>query len=115
MSKKVIKQIETKTQGRSQESSAVITKVFMNGGSQAVRIPAEFRFESDRVRISYDEKLGAVIIQQISGEEAKLAFIEELRSMTPTEKAELKELKYVKRYRKPGLHPSIEKLIKESE
>lgn len=28
------------------------TRVFMNGNSQAVRIPAEFRLSSDRVQIS---------------------------------------------------------------
>lgn len=28
-----------------------ITTLFRNGGSQAVRLPAEFRFEGDRVRI----------------------------------------------------------------
>jgi hypothetical protein len=67
------------------------------------------------VRITYDEKLDAVIIKQISGEEAKMAFVQELRNMSEEEKAELSELKYVKRYRKPGLHPAIEQLIKDSE
>lgn len=28
-----------------------ITTVFMNGGSQAVRIPRQFRFETDRVSV----------------------------------------------------------------
>jgi antitoxin VapB len=32
--------------------SAVISRVFMNGNSQAVRIPQEFRLEASRVRIS---------------------------------------------------------------
>jgi len=32
--------------------SAVITRVFNNGNSQAVRIPAEFRLDTDQVRIS---------------------------------------------------------------
>jgi len=31
--------------------SGKITKVFANGGSQAVRIPAEFRFDTDEVSI----------------------------------------------------------------
>jgi hypothetical protein len=44
-----------------------------------------------------------------------MAFIEELRNMSEEERAELKELRYVKRYRKPGLHPAIEQLIKDSE
>jgi len=32
--------------------SAVITRVFMNGNSQAVRIPQEFRLDAQRVEIS---------------------------------------------------------------
>lgn len=32
-----------------------IAKVFRNGNSQAVRIPTEFRLESDRVRIERNE------------------------------------------------------------
>ena len=30
---------------------ATIAKLFMNGRSQAVRLPKEFRFEGDRVRV----------------------------------------------------------------
>ena len=30
---------------------AFIAKLFMNGRSQAVRLPKEFRFEGDRVRV----------------------------------------------------------------
>ena len=32
--------------------STLTTRVFNNGNSQAVRIPAEFRLDTDRVRIS---------------------------------------------------------------
>ncbi len=32
-------------------SSTRIAKLFRNGGSQAVRLPREFRFEGDRVRV----------------------------------------------------------------
>ena len=35
------------------------TKVFMNGRSQAVRIPAEFRFEEDEV---YINKIGDTLL-----------------------------------------------------
>lgn len=34
--------------------SARLTSVFRNGGSQAVRIPAEFRLEADQVLIERD-------------------------------------------------------------
>jgi len=40
------------------------TTVFRNGGSQAIRIPAEYRFSSDRVEIHWDERLGALIIRE---------------------------------------------------
>jgi len=37
-------------------------KLFMNGGSQAVRLPAEFRFEGEEVYIRRDERTGDVIL-----------------------------------------------------
>ena len=37
-------------------------KVFMTGRSQAVRIPAEFRFKSKEVFIRRDDKTGEVIL-----------------------------------------------------
>ncbi|MDX1655512.1 MAG: AbrB/MazE/SpoVT family DNA-binding domain-containing protein [Candidatus Competibacteraceae bacterium] len=43
------------------------TRVFMNGNSQAVRIPAEFRLDTDRVRISRNEQ-GDLVIQPLPAE-----------------------------------------------
>ena len=37
-------------------------KLFKNGRSQAVRLPAEFRFEGTEVAIRKDEKTGEVIL-----------------------------------------------------
>ena len=37
-------------------------KIFMNGRSQAVRLPAEFRFEGDEVAIRRDAVTGDVIL-----------------------------------------------------
>lgn len=37
-------------------------KVFMTGRSQAVRLPAEFRFDSKEVFIRKDERTGEVIL-----------------------------------------------------
>ncbi len=37
-------------------------KIFMNGRSQAVRLPAEFRFEGDEVAIRRDAMTGDVIL-----------------------------------------------------
>lgn len=43
---------------------AQIAKLFMNGRSQAVRLPVNFRFDSDEVYISKDSKTGDVIISE---------------------------------------------------
>ena len=37
-------------------------KLFANGGSQAVRLPAEFRFEGDQIFIRRDSVTGEVIL-----------------------------------------------------
>lgn len=39
-------------------------KLFKNGRSQAVRLPAEFRFEGDDVFIRKDDKTGDVILSR---------------------------------------------------
>jgi antitoxin VapB len=39
-------------------------KVFMTGRSQAVRLPAEFRFNSKEVYIRRDDKTGDVILSR---------------------------------------------------
>jgi antitoxin VapB len=39
-------------------------KLFMNGRSQAVRLPKEFRFKGDRVHIRRDEATGQVVLSQ---------------------------------------------------
>jgi antitoxin VapB len=39
-------------------------RVFQNGRSQAVRIPAEFRFTSDEVYIERNPRTGAVILSE---------------------------------------------------
>ena len=39
-----------------------VAKLFMNGRSQAVRLPLEFRFDSQEVFIRKDEKTGDVIL-----------------------------------------------------
>ena len=37
-------------------------KLFTHGGGQAVRLPAEFRFEGDEVYIRRDERTGNVVL-----------------------------------------------------
>jgi antitoxin VapB len=44
--------------------TALTTRVFMNGNSQAVRIPAEYRLDTDRVSISRNE-WGELVIRPL--------------------------------------------------
>jgi len=48
-------------------ASAAKAKVFMTGRSQAVRIPAEFRFSTDEVYIRRDRQTGDLILSQAPG------------------------------------------------
>jgi antitoxin VapB len=42
-------------------------RLFNNGGSQAVRLPAEFRFDGDEVFVRRDERTGDLILSRKSG------------------------------------------------
>lgn len=53
------------------------TRVFNNGNSQAVRIPAEFRLDTDRVRISRNAA-GDLVIHPLRAERGA-ALLEALR------------------------------------
>lgn len=50
--------------------SAVISRVFMNGNSQAVRIPQEFRLDTGRVSISRNEA-GDLVIRALPTDRGK--------------------------------------------
>ena len=39
-------------------------KLFNNGGSQAVRLPAEFRFDGEEVYVWRDERTGDVVLSE---------------------------------------------------
>jgi antitoxin VapB len=43
-------------------ANSAVAKIFRNGASQAVRLPAEFRFEGTEVYISRDEETGDVVL-----------------------------------------------------
>lgn len=45
-----------------------VAKVFMNGRSQAVRLPAAFRFSEDEVYIRRDELTGDVVLSRRPGD-----------------------------------------------
>ena len=42
-------------------------KIFLNGRSQAVRIPAQYRFDGDEVYVRRDEATGDVILSRNPG------------------------------------------------
>ena len=42
-------------------------RIFNNGGSQAVRLPVEFRFEGKEVSVRRDERSGDVILSRKAG------------------------------------------------
>lgn len=42
-------------------------RLFNNGGSQAVRLPAEFRFDGDEVFVRRDDRTGDVILSKKAG------------------------------------------------
>ena len=55
------------------------SRVFNNGNSQAVRIPAEFRLDTDRVSISRNEA-GDLVIHPLRAERG-VALLEALRAV----------------------------------
>lgn len=55
------------------------TRVFNNGNSQAVRIPAEFRLDTDRVTISRNE-WGDLVLHPLQAERGA-ALLDALRSV----------------------------------
>jgi antitoxin VapB len=63
--------------GRSVET--LTTRVFNNGNSQAVRIPAEFRLDTDRVSISRNES-GDLVIHPLRAERGA-ALLDALRAV----------------------------------
>ena len=44
-----------------------VAKLFKNGASQAVRLPAEFRFEGSEVYATRDEQTGDVVLSTCPG------------------------------------------------
>ena len=53
-----------------------IAKLFMNGASQAVRLPADFRFEGDEVYVTRDNKTGDVTLSTRPGMKSWAEFFE---------------------------------------
>ncbi|MBO0501506.1 AbrB/MazE/SpoVT family DNA-binding domain-containing protein [Chromobacterium haemolyticum] len=55
-------------------------KLFKNGSSQAVRLPAEFRFEGDEVFIRRDDLTGDVILTTRPGASTWSSFFRSIRA-----------------------------------
>ena len=62
-------------------SQTRIAKLFKNGSSQAVRLPAEFRFEGDEVYVTRDEVTGDVVLSDRPGAKVWRDFFQLMRSI----------------------------------
>ncbi|MBK5290125.1 MAG: AbrB/MazE/SpoVT family DNA-binding domain-containing protein [Acidobacteriia bacterium] len=58
-----------------------IAKLFKNGSSQAVRLPAGFRFDGDEVYIARDEITGDVVLSNRPGANVWRDFFEMMHSI----------------------------------
>lgn len=58
-----------------------IAKLFKNGASQAVRLPADFRFEGDHVYASRHDGSGDIVLSRRPGARSWKMFFELLRSI----------------------------------
>ncbi|MFL5252336.1 MAG: antitoxin [Rhodopila sp.] len=58
-----------------------IAKLFRNGASQAVRLPAEFRFEGTEVYATRDEQTGDVLLSTRPGARTWADFFALMRSI----------------------------------
>jgi antitoxin VapB len=58
-----------------------IAKLFKNGRSQAVRLPAEFRFEGEEVYATRDEVTGDVVLSRHPGAKTWRDFFDLMRSI----------------------------------
>jgi antitoxin VapB len=56
-------------------------KLFKNGASQAVRLPAEFRFEGDQVYVSRDDRTGDIVLSNRPGARSWAELFDLLRSI----------------------------------
>ncbi|HEV3156763.1 MAG TPA: type II toxin-antitoxin system VapB family antitoxin [Candidatus Baltobacteraceae bacterium] len=58
-----------------------VAKLFKNGASQAVRLPAECRFEGDEVYVTRDDVTGDVLLSSSPGRKAWTEFFDFMRSV----------------------------------
>lgn len=58
-----------------------VAKLFKNGASQAVRLPAEFRFEGEEIFVTRDDATGDVVLSNRPGAKTWGAFFELLHAV----------------------------------
>lgn len=63
-------------------------KIFMNGRSQAVRLPAEFRFEGTEVEIERDKITGGVLLTEKPADAGAWEAFFRARAAIPVEELE---------------------------
>ncbi len=59
-----------------------VAKLFKNGASQAVRLPAEFRFEGDEVYVTRNDATGDIVLSNRPGAKTWIEFFELLHSVS---------------------------------
>jgi virulence-associated protein VagC len=106
MSKKVIQKV-TATPVES-----VLARVFMNGGSQAIRIPAAMRVPTEQVRISFDADSGKITIEPLDKDAMKAAFLELAKSLTQEERDEFKAMKFKRSTSIARINPDVAEFFK---
>jgi antitoxin VapB len=74
-----------------------VAKLFKNGRSQAVRLPKEFRFEGDRVRVRR-VKEGVLLEPIISDIRKWFAELDRLNAVAPFPKARKQRKPPIRRY-----------------
>ena len=94
---------------------SVISKMFMNGGSQAIRIPAAMRVETEQVRISCDPVTRIITIEPLNREAMKAAFIAMVKSLTEEERAEIKAMEFEKDLSVATINPYVAEFFRDSE
>jgi virulence-associated protein VagC len=108
MSKKVIQKVSDTA------IESVVTRVFMNGGSQAIRIPAAMRVETEQVRISIDVDSGIISIEPLDKEQMKAAFIAQVKSLTKEERDEIKAMEFKRDVSIPKINPDVAAFFRDS-
>ena len=94
---------------------SVISKMFMNGGSQAIRIPAAMRVETEQVRISCDPITRIITIEPMDREAMKSAFIAMAKSLTKEERAEIKAMEFKRDTSIARINPVVADFFRDSE